>query len=79
MLDTIRLVNKHIGSSTNSNLARRFVNGDSFQGLGVVNVDRLEELLRTSENDQCMTGNVGLHRTTEISNHDRCYNIVRNS
>ena len=79
MLDTIRLVNKHIGSSTDSNLSRRFINGDSFQGLGVVDVDRLEELLRTAEDDQCMAGNVGLHHTTEISNHVRYYHIVRNS
>ena len=65
MLNTIRPVNEHIRSSTNSNLARRFINGDSFQGLGVVDVDRLEELLRTAEDDQCMTGNVGLHRTRD--------------
>ena len=61
MLYPIRLINKHIWSSTNRDLPRSFVNSNRLECLGVVNVDRLEELLRTAEDHQCMAGDVGLH------------------
>lgn len=58
----IRLVNEHIWSSTDSDFAGSFVNGNRLEGLGVVDIDRLEELLRIAEDDKCMAGDVSLAR-----------------
>lgn len=50
-LDAVRLVHKYIRTTTNSNSARGFVKSYSLESFGIVDVDRLEERLRTAEND----------------------------
>lgn len=60
MLYPIWLINKNIRSSTNRDLPRSLINSNRLECLGVVNVNRLEELLWTAEDYQCMAGDVGL-------------------
>lgn len=65
VLNPIWLVHKHIRASTNRNLARRFINGHCLEGFRIIDVDRLEELLRAAEDDQRMARDVCLPRATK--------------
>lgn len=63
------MVNKHIRTSTNGYLPGSLIDSNRLEGIRIVDVDRLEELLRTAEDDQCMAGDVRLPRTNKhISN-----------
>lgn len=41
MLDAIRLVDKHIGSTAYGDLSGELIYGDSLQGIGIVDIDGL--------------------------------------
>lgn len=41
MLDAIRLVDKHIGSTAYGDLSGELIYGDSLQGVGIVDIDGL--------------------------------------
>lgn len=59
-LDAIWLVHEHIGAAANCNLARYLVKSYGLEGLRIVNVNRLEERLRTAEDNQRVAGDVCL-------------------
>ena len=63
------MVNKHIRASTNRYLPGSLIDSNRLEGIRIVDVDRLEELLRTAEDDQCTARDVRLPRATKhISN-----------
>lgn len=69
VLYSIRMVNKHIRTPTNGYLPGSLIDSNRLEGIRIVDVDRLEELLRTAEDDQCMAGDVRLPRAPKhISN-----------
>lgn len=59
-LDTVWLVHEYIRATTNCNLARCFVKRYGLEGICVIDVNRLEERLRTAEDNQRVAGDVCL-------------------
>lgn len=62
-LDAVRLVYEDIPSSAHSNLPRSLVKSYSFELIGIIDVYRLEECLRTAEDNQRVAGDVRLLMT----------------
>jgi hypothetical protein len=59
-LDAVWLINEHIRATTNGDSPRSLVDRYGFKDIGIVDVDRLEECLRTAEDDQRVAGDVCL-------------------
>lgn len=59
-LDAIWLVHEHIRAAANCNLARCLVKSYGLERICIVDVDRLEERLRTAEDNQRVAGDVCL-------------------
>ena len=59
-LDAVWLVHEYIRATANCNLARCFVKRYGLEGVCVINVNRLEERLRTAEDNQRVAGDVCL-------------------
>lgn len=63
--EAVRLVNEYIRATTHGNPPRSLFKGYSFEFIGIVDIDRLEERLRTAEDDQRVAGNVRLLNARE--------------
>jgi hypothetical protein len=59
-LDAVWLVHEYIRATTNCNLAGRLVKCYGLKGICIVDVNRLEERLRTAEDNQRVAGYVCL-------------------
>lgn len=59
-LDAVWLIHEYIRAPAHSNLPRSFIEGYRFELIRVIDVYRLEERLRTAEDDQRVAGDVRL-------------------
>jgi hypothetical protein len=71
MLDTVRLVDENVRSTTHSNFPRSFINRHSLECLGLVHIDGLKEGLRTGEDNKRMPGNVHLRENAKANKGQR--------
>ena len=62
-LDAVRLVHEDIRTTTHSNPPRCLVKGYGLEFIGIVDVNRLKECLRSAEDYQRMAGDVRLLMT----------------
>lgn len=54
------MIDEYIRAPAHSNITSSFIYSYRFEGLDVVHVDRLKELLRSTEDDERMAGDVCL-------------------
>lgn len=63
------MVHEYIRPPTHSNPTCCFINSDGFEGFSFVHVDRLQERLRSAEDNECMAGDVCLAGQTALNKH----------